>query len=423
MSNLEYIKVAPYFHLICEHKPREQFKVKFTYNTGGSWFEQKADRGRKHLLEHCIASRTKDLDFKNFKDFQFKNNLSMNAYTGPIEMGLTASGHFSDQVNLVDTTLEMAFEPTFDQEILTQEKEIVLKEIAERSGQPNYRLHFAVMSQILENHSFENHQVLGDSEQVAKTEIADFHNLLSQNLNQSNFCLLVSGKNIDVARIQKLSQNYLSKLPVNQERLPLNFYPGTFFKDFKTKPVVNVLAHQHADVDLYIPIKTAPGQKPARKIFEELFLSYHGKIYDRLRDDLGLIYSMQGGFDFQGEFMYISFSAQIEDIKKILAEIKTCLSDFESNFNSEKLTWLKAMMNKRLAISKDNLGEESNFLYGELTTYNTARTIDEYIEIFEKTSVEELKTLYNQVRENLEKSKIVIVSNDEKIKDFETFYW
>jgi predicted Zn-dependent peptidase len=363
------------------------------------------------------------MKFKEFKDFQFKNNLSMNAFTGPVEMGLTGSGHFSDQEKLVQTTLQMAFEPIFDQEVLDQEKEIVLKEISERSGQPSYRLHFEVMGEILEPNSFENHQVLGSSKQVKKTKIPDFQRLMDQNLNQSHLLFLVSGKNIDTNNIKSQIEKYLPKLDNKIEKEDLDYYPGTFFKDFKTKVVVSKLAHEHVDLTLYIPLKTTFEQKPVARVFEELFLRYHGKIYNQLRDEMGLIYSMSGEIDYLAGSLIISMSCEIEDVEKIVMEIKTCLSDFEKNFDQEKFDWLKAIMSKKLAISKDNLSEESNFLYDQLTTYNQVYTLDKYIEDIEKVTVSELQNLYQQIQVNLDKTRFILVSNQKSVSKYENFYW
>jgi len=199
-----YKQLSPQIHLICQPLKRFKVEIEIVLHAAGSIFENEEDRGKKHLLEHCIASRTQELDFQSLKDFQFSQNLLLNAYTGPQTMGLTAVSHRDDFEKSLKLLWEMATKPTFDQTILEREKEIVLREISERRGDPNYELHYFVQSQIFSKDSIENHQVLGDGEKVAQTSLKDFVKLHAQNLNDSQIIIQISGGGIDIAKVEEI---------------------------------------------------------------------------------------------------------------------------------------------------------------------------------------------------------------------------
>jgi predicted Zn-dependent peptidase len=192
-----YIKISPFLHLVISPADRQKINMEVLFNTGGSLFESPEDRGRMHLLEHCICSRTKDMDFWQLKDFAFRNNIVFNAYTTPISMAVNASGHSSDFEAILKILLEMAFSPTFEESILEREKDIVLREINERRGDPNYQLYFEVMEQIFTKDSLENHQVLGMSEIVAETTLKDMKRLYGEMLGRSMAVIELSGGGFD----------------------------------------------------------------------------------------------------------------------------------------------------------------------------------------------------------------------------------
>ena len=199
-----YKQLSPQIHLICQPLERFRVEIEIILHAAGSLFENDKDRGKKHLLEHCIASRTKELDFQQLKDFQFSQNLILNAYTGPQTMGLTVASHRDDFEKSLRILWEMVTSPTFDQSVLEREKEIVLREINERRGDPNYELHYFVQSQIFGKDSIENHEVLGDSDKVAQTTLTDFRSLHSQNLQDSQIIIQISGGGIDITKIEKI---------------------------------------------------------------------------------------------------------------------------------------------------------------------------------------------------------------------------
>ena len=419
---MNYILKGSNVHILAQPLERKKFEIEVILTSAGSWFEDPEDRGKRHLVEHCVASRTKDLNFQGLKDFEYRENIVLNAYTQPITMGLTATGHFSDFRKMVDLLLEMTFEPTFDQEILDREKEIVLREISERRGDPSYRLHFDTMKEVFSADSFSNHEVLGDSELVAQTTLADFHKLHRQNLEKSQLMFLLSGGGIEMDYFQTKLDEYLSRSELfntSKPKTPINFQVDNTFNDFKVLPIVNELAHDHAELSVFLPCAVSFENKPTLQIFENLFLKYGGILYDRLRDELGLVYGLQSNFDKNLQVLDIYLSCEIQYIKTINDEIKNVFSDFDKYFNPQKFSEFKDIVKKKLDISQDTLGAGSVFTQSMLRTYGIAETYDEYADRLMKVTADDIREIYEYVKSNLDKSRVVMVSNNEEIKKVE----
>lgn len=206
---MPYLKINYRTHLFIQELDRKKTEIEIIFHAGGSFFEKPEDRGKKHLLEHCIASRTKDMDFQALKDWQFRESILINAYTGPLTMGFTAEGHKTDFQKMFEVLWEMAITPTFDQSILDREKEIVLREISQTRGDPNYQLYFDVNALVFTEDSYSNHQVLGDEKMVAQTTIQDLYRLHRESLEQSHILILLSGGGIDQNFVLEKIKNFL----------------------------------------------------------------------------------------------------------------------------------------------------------------------------------------------------------------------
>jgi predicted Zn-dependent peptidase len=400
-----YEKVGTKIHLIWNKEKRQKFEAEFIYSAGGSWFEKSQDRGKKHLLEHCIVSRTADMNFEKFKDYQFKENIFFNAYTAPVVMGLNAQCHNSNALETLEIVLQMGASPVFDEQILEQEKQIVLREITERRGEPAYKLHFEIAKAVFSPQSLENHEVLGDSKMVEQTSTEDFYNLQNQNLDQSHLLVCLNGGNdLDFGRIKTLLKTE------NEPKYEINYNPKNIFQDFSIKAVVSKYAHEQSEVHLYIPFDINFENKPILKIFSSLFLSFYGIIYDRLRNQLGLIYSLYANFDPDFQALYISFSCELESINKIYDEIQKLFSNFEKVFNVKKLEDLKSTLKKQILISSDNLSNQTQFITNSLLNYGEPETYKTYLKKLEQVSHQDIKKVYNLLGLNLKNKKMIISS-------------
>lgn len=421
---MPYYQFSDYIHILTNPADRKKTEVEIIWTAGGSYFEKKEDSGRKHLMEHCIASRTAKMNFQEFQDFQFRENIMLNAYTGPLTMGIEGSGHSSDFEKILDISLETALTPTFDQDILNQEKEIVLREISERRGDPNYRLHFQVVEQIFTPESYQVHQTLGSSKQVELGELGDFSRLHLENLASSPILVCCYGGGIKLDLIQKKLQEITQKTDLYQiqkllepdSKKAIDYQIPNHFQDFKKKAIVSDIAHKHAEINLYIPFKINFENKPAIKIFEELYLKFYGRIYDRLRNQLGLIYSMYGAFQTGLDCLYINLACEIEHIEIILQEIYKSFADFESNFEMQKLTELKNIILKKMEMTADNPYNEINLTKGTLTNFNKLETLAEYEKRLSQVGKLEIQKIYQELAQNLTEAKLAVVSKNPDIQ-------
>ncbi len=420
---MQYIQLTKGVHLLLQPADRNRIDLEFTYSSGGGWFEQTGDKGKRHLLEHCLVSSTQTMNFAKVKDYCFANEIDLNAYTSNLTMSLVASCHKDDFGKIFDLLAEFFFNPSFRQEDLDREKEIVLREISERTGDPNYILYYDTLKQVFTEDSLINNQVIGLAEDVANTTLEDFYRLHRQILNDSHLILKFSGGGFEVDTvIAKVSQKMKQtpNLPAEPAQ-KLGFLPNNTFKEFTNLPYTHPLGHEHAEVTVFIPCSVNFENRPSQAVFEQLYLKYGGILYDRLRDELGLVYGISGGFRQTIQSLEIELACEIRHIKQILEEIYKTFGDFEKNFKSEKFNQMKDKIRKQKDMSTDNPKFFVDFAENRMLNFGLVEQYEDYSRRLESVDQESIKNLYDQIKQGLPFRKVLVVSKDEKIQNSKIF--
>lgn len=403
--------------MIAQCMNREACSLEIVYHAGGSCLEAARDRGKKHLLEHCIVARTKNRDHDQMKDWEFRENIMLNAYTAPVQMAVNASGYKGDFKTMFDTLWEVTLDPTFDESDLAREKQIVLREISERRGDPNYRLYYHVQNQIFTPQSLECHEVLGDSDMVAQTTIEDFKKLHKENLQNSHILICVSGGGIDLDYIESEVKKSYGGLDINYSSLKsIDFAPFSKFQEFSFKPVVHELAHEHADVYMYVPSPVQLQNQAERQIFNSLFMQHGGVLYDKLRDEKQLVYGLYSWAEKDLQTVVINLQAEINRVEEIVNETERVFADFAQSFREDRFVDFKNLIYKKQAVAKDQLGVSVKFTRNNLTGYGVAEDYDSYTDKLRGVQKEQLRQIFDDFANGWQDKKIVVVSKNSQIE-------
>lgn len=413
MSEFNYQQILPGIHLLSYNIPREVVSLEINFVSGGSWFEKPNDRGKKHLLEHCIVSRSKAMNHEQLKDWEYAESISLNAYTSSLKLALTASGHKSDFKKMLEQLYEMAFDPTFDQDNLEREKEIVLREISERRGDPNYKLYYDINKKVYTSNSIELHETLGDADLVSQTNLDDFYRLQRENINTSQILISIAGGDIDLDYAKTLINSYFN----HSERKAVNFKtidytPPNKLLDFKDLKITHELAHEHVDATYIIPLKINYSNRAKRQIFASLFLNYGGVLYDRLRDEKKLVYGINYYFDISIQSLIINFQAEAKLLETIELESKSVFDNFDEVFRIDRFEQFKKKIVKAQLLDKDSLKSVLNFSKNVLLNYNKLEMYDEFAPLLQSVTTEDVKNVYLEIKENWDIKRTVLVSKN-----------
>ena len=354
-----------------------------------------------------------------FKDWQFRENIMINAYTSPTLLAVNSTSHKNQFKDAFGVCCEMMFDPTFDQPVLDQEREVVLREITERRGDPEYIVYFHTMNQIFQKGSLDRHETLGKSECVAETSVDNLNRLHKSALSQSQVVISVTGGGIDLGFIEKTVQEYLDrnlKALAISDRKQLDFQPSNILKNnFRFMPIVHEQAHEQVSLSVFIPCDVSFDNWPTLRVFEELFLKYYGKLYGVLRDEKGFVYGLHSTFRHDTQNLELNLSCETKYVQPIIEEIKKVFANFEDNFEIKKLNELKKILELKVDLSSDSPTSINHFINQNLFTFGQFQSFENYEKRFESVGEENIKVIYNQIQAGLSTMQIVAVSKDTTI--------
>ncbi len=426
---IQHIQINDFIHLNYFGQPEiKKLELEITLHHGGSFFEKPNDRGKKHLMEHCIATRISEMNKDEFKAYQFANNMMVNAFTSPTMLGVSVATHIVKYREALNIGLEMLLCPTFDQEVLDQEKEIVLREITERRGSPDYKAWFLAMGELFEPDSLENHQTLGDSKMVAQTTVDDMIRLHKDNLTSSQIIINLSGPSGVDLEFLKERVNYWINKPNSQysaaiNKLPkveLNYNLGSkFLEGAKLEKASADYCHQECELQIFLPVSFGYEDLATVKIFSELYFRFYGKVYDKLRDQKGYIYSMHSEFRPKMQQIHIVMSCELEYVQPILDEIKLIFSDFEANFDEVKFNQFKEIMYLKTDLSTDESEIMMDFVQYGLMNYNKVRDIFEFTKQIESVTKEQVHTLFDSISKGWQDLRLIVTSKNPEVENLE----
>lgn len=206
--------------------------------------------------------------------------------------------------------------------------------------------------------------------------------------------------------------NYLNKFLQNDKKLPINHSWPNKFLEFDYKAIQNPLAHTSCEMYFYIPYQVNFENRALIRIFSHLYLVYGGFLYDRLRDELGLIYSMDGYFDKDISSLVINLNCEKDDWGNIYLEIKKVFTNFDEYFKPQKFLDLKESMIKKQMLAKDRPESISSFINQTLRMYGTLEDYDSFLLRLKDVSEDQIKNMCQELTSSFSTSRLVLVSKD-----------
>lgn len=419
----KYIKLTPNFHIFLNPAKRFKTDLNLTFSSGGAFFEKSNQKGLTHLLEHSIIKQTKKINKKELNQLLFEKDIYRNASTSVLTQDISMSAHKDYAEQMLDLILNFAFDPNISDEILEQEKQIVLREIAQRKGDPMYKLWRLVTENIYKEGSKDLCEVTGDEDIVANATIKDLKDIHKRVLSESHFLLSVVGGNVNEDQIIKKAEKFAKELPFEKTH-PIDQNAENFIQDFKYKPIVSELAHDHCVLTLSIPCRINYGNRSIRDIISEILFYYpEGIFYKILREELGLIYSVDYYYDESLQLLRIRLVGELNNVNRLIEESIKILAEPAKYINPKKVNIIKNLYIKRQQIASDNPYTSVDFLMGTLLTYGIEQNYEEYLDEIKQLSFEEIINYGFDIKAGIKDAFIVAVSKNKEIEklNFEKF--
>ncbi len=318
-------------YVALQETPTETIAGRLRVNYG-SLHEREGEEGLAHFLEHVLmAGGTKKYSPKQTD--KIRGNLGyINAFTGPDRTFIPIDILPEDIKLYLDFVSDAAFNPRFDSTRAEQERQRVLREIADNKSAPTFKDNQEYQRALLGGHP-STYFGLGKESVVETAKPEDFRRFHSKGYNANNMDLILVGnlpRDIE-AQIEK----YFRNKPTGENTT----FKFPLAKDLEQRSVFHRPAPELYNVDnpqassaqitlgFLVPPKTSEDFAALQILSNILGGDANSRLFQSISQRKGLAYGIQSGYDgsFSRGVMYVSAGVpsvrQNESIDAIFEEM------------------------------------------------------------------------------------------------------
>ena len=361
----------------------------------GCAFENEAQQGLAHLLEHMVFKGTRRHSMLQIALKMDDLGGGMNAFTERefVCFHVKVLGeHLREALALM---CEFATQPLLDPDLLGIEKGVVLEEIRGALDAPEERVEDLFLEQLWPDSAW-GRPILGQSETVEMLQSNDLRDFMRHFYGPSRCVVSVAG-DVDHAKLERWAAKFLCDLP-----------PENGVGELSSPPLVparhRVVRDDTEGVHLLLGAP-AFGARDERRFALWLLDSiltggYSSRLFQEIREKRGLCYSLGGasaGFR-AGGYWALETSVAPENARKTLQLIGRELRKVrETGVREVELKRAKRMARINLLLGEESLSARMSRLARNELTWRTPKSLEEALAGFEMATSDELQNVAREV--------------------------
>lgn len=362
----------------------------------GSRYENNAERGISHFLEHMF--------FKGGKKYGNTKEVSMaidskggdfNAFTGKEYAGYYVKVAAKHTELACDVLGDMLLYASFPQEDIEKERGVIMEEERMYQDTPMYRAGWDFERLLFGNHSL-GWDTIGTEELIRGVQQSDFQKY-KDNLYTPDNCVVTFSGNIETDTALSLAEQYFGAMKGSKGR---EFDPFSVYGSEK----VHLRSKKTEQSHLVLGVPSASAREQDRYTQKLLAIILGGNMSSRMflniREAKGLCYYISTDIDCYLDAGSLSTRAGVdqsrlhEAIELIKQEYLVCR---EKGVTEEELTHAKDFLRGKFTLSLEDSEERAHFYGKQHLLYPETYDIDEYLAKFEAVTKEQVDAFATKV--------------------------
>ena len=283
----------------------------------GALHEKTGEEGLAHFVEHTVMmGGTKNYSPKAAKEVQSRLGY-LNALTNSSETRFPADMLTEDVELYLDFVSDVVASPQFDEKIVEEERQMILREVADRKSVPDYKDNKLFLEALFGANSPHVYDVAGKEEVIARATPDDLRKIHQRCYFAKNMDLVLVGGLPD--NIEDTITEKFSALPAGENKklvFPRNQPLGEAMIIHTSAP--ELYNHENppassAYFQLGFPASTFgdPDHYAVMVLAQMLCGSSNSYLFQLLCRDMGLAYHVGGGYGFDNNAGYLHVSGKI----------------------------------------------------------------------------------------------------------------
>lgn len=364
----------------------------------GSKYETKNVNGLSHFLEHmCFKGTTKRPNAIDISRELDSIGAHYNAMTSQEYTGYYAKSHPKHIFKLVDVISDMYLNPIFDQKEIEKEKGVIVQEILMYEDMPHRHVH-DVFLELLYGDQPAGWNIAGTPELVKSFSRDNFLAYRREHYVASGTIVVVAGNFDEAALLSEIEKSFAGiSVSEKNPKLAVNEPP-------QTAPAIKFLQKKTDQTHLVIGARTFAAKderSPTLAVLDSVLGGgMSARLFQKLRDEMGICYYVRSGFDEFTDHGYLGVSAGVdsgrigEATKAIIGEMKRLKDEIVL---PEELAKAKEQIVGGLYLGLESSDAIASFATFQEILQGKILTPEEYSEKIAAVSAEDVQVLAREI--------------------------
>lgn len=377
--------------IISAHLPHMASVCMGVWAGTGSRHESLAQNGVSHFIEHVLFKGTKTRNAKEISEAVEGVGGYLNAFTAEENTCYYAKASADRFATLVDVLMDMYLNPAFDPDEFEKEREVIKEELAMYMDQPS-QLVLEVLNEVLWPDHPLGRCITGTEASLDTLKVSTLNRFWRNHYTSPNTIIVVAGP-IPHQKIVAKLRKHARHLPTAS---PRGYKP---MRDHQTQPQIKIRSQHSEQVQLAFGIKTCSrhgeNRYALRMLNTMLGENMSSRLFQRLREDHGLAYSVYSNLGFFHDAGFLTIAAGIDrsHVEQALTLIHQTLNEFkETKPNRKELRQTRDYLIGQLDLHLENTENHMIWLGEQILGYGHYVPVETIRNRLAKTTPEDIRT-------------------------------
>jgi predicted Zn-dependent peptidase len=376
--------------LITEHIPTAKTAAVGIWLQNGARYESSEQTGYAHFLEHLVFKGTSNHSGQELSTRFEVMGGHVNAETGR-ELtsfhGIVPTQYACDLLSLL---IDMLTRTVFSEREFSLERDVVLQELAMLKDDPEEALEDFSTEQVWAGHSM-GRQILGTRTSLENADMSGFRKYIQNTITANRLCIVAVG-NFDQHALQVLCEG-IDLAAKEPQQIPAPVYT-------QSEAQLDIKAEQKHLVWVMPASSCREPQYAAYEIANHILAGgYDSRLYQVLREQLGLVYSIDSRNDHYSDtgLWFIQTNTEHDNTGKTIAAVQQTLADLITRGpTQQELDFARAHLQSALIIESEDLGERMNKMAQDILYHGHIISLEEQLRSYEQVTTVDIQSIIKE---------------------------
>ena len=330
----------------------------------GSRDEPEPLNGIAHLFEHMVFKGAGGRSAREISEAIEEVGGDLNAATERDATSFTASVMAEHVTLAVELIADMILRPHFTEAELEREKDVVFQELAEARDTPSDTVFDQLWSAAFDGQPL-GRSILGEEPSISRVSVADLHAWRDLHYRGQDVSLVAAGR-VDHDQLVALAEQHFSTLPPR----PKVAYPAAQFVG-GTRLGRHPTEQAQLTLGFPAPCDTAPDYYAARLFSDILGSGASSRLFQQLREDRGLAYSVSSSLHPYADtgLFYIHAATARSQSAAALQLIEEVVRDAPATITQRELDRVRTQARAGLLMSLETPWGQAHYVARQLSVH------------------------------------------------------